>query len=109
MTRVRYSVSHFVAQAFACSGLHWWEHSASDGSLYRPTEIVVGRRNPGKAMIKLGRQRRRFEKWQLAGGINLLENELTKYGHWMYEFDLGNAIKTPVYTDVINQVHKVRH
>ncbi|MEG3889937.1 methyltransferase domain-containing protein [Microcoleus sp. Z1_A1] len=109
MTRVHYSVSHFVAQAFACSGLHWWEHSAINGSLYRPTEIAVGRGNAGKAMIKLARQRRRFEKWQLAGGINLLENELTKYGQWMYEFDLGNGIKTPVYTDVINQVHKVRH
>lgn len=69
----------------------------------------MGPGNPGKAMIKLGRQRRRFEKLQLAGGIKLLENKLTKYGKWMYEFDLGNGIKTPVYTDIINQVHKVRH
>lgn len=39
----------------------------------------------------------------------MLKNELAKYGQWMYEFDLGNGIKTPVYTDVINQVNKVRH
>jgi len=42
---------------FGTWGLDWWEHTAIDGSLYRPTEIAVGRGNPGKAMIKLGRQR----------------------------------------------------
>ena len=53
-TRVGYNLGDFVAQAFACLGLDLWEHTASDGSLYRPTKIAVGRRNLSKAMVKLG-------------------------------------------------------
>ncbi|PSB39914.1 GDP-mannose 4,6-dehydratase, partial [filamentous cyanobacterium Phorm 46] len=34
--------------------LDWQEHLVTDASLYRPTEIAVGRGNPGKAKEKLG-------------------------------------------------------
>ncbi len=43
-----------MVEEFACVGLDWWEHTAIDGSLYRPTETAVGRGNPGKTMVKLG-------------------------------------------------------
>jgi len=51
-----YTVEQFMAEEFACVGLDWWEHTAIDGSLYRPTEIALGRSNPCKAMVmvKLG-------------------------------------------------------
>ncbi|MDJ0618988.1 MAG: methyltransferase domain-containing protein [Calothrix sp. MO_192.B10] len=39
----------------------------------------------------------------------MLAEDITKYGKWMYEFDLGNGVKTPVYSESINQVNKVRH
>ncbi|MGE5658361.1 MAG: GDP-mannose 4,6-dehydratase [Actinomycetota bacterium] len=49
-----YALEEFVAEAFAYLGLDWREHTASDRSLYRPTEIAVGRGNPSKAKEKLG-------------------------------------------------------
>ncbi len=44
----------FVAIAFSTVGLDWQEWVNIDRSLYRPTEIAVGRGNPEKAKIKLG-------------------------------------------------------
>ncbi|HEY9836338.1 MAG TPA: GDP-mannose 4,6-dehydratase, partial [Vampirovibrionales bacterium] len=44
----------FVAIAFSSVGLDWQEWVNIDKSLYRPTEIAVGRGNPEKAKIKLG-------------------------------------------------------
>jgi tRNA (mo5U34)-methyltransferase len=34
--------------------------------------------------------------------------ELADFGQWMYEFDLGNGVKTPVYLETLKQVHAVR-
>ncbi|MBW4576931.1 MAG: class I SAM-dependent methyltransferase [Aphanothece sp. CMT-3BRIN-NPC111] len=36
-------------------------------------------------------------------------DEIKKYGKWMYEFELGNGIKTPLYVDSLREVHDVRH
>ncbi len=49
-----YSLEAFVAQAFECVGLDWQDHVEVDRSLYRPTDIAVGRANPTKAEIQLG-------------------------------------------------------
>jgi GDPmannose 4,6-dehydratase len=43
-----------VAAAFDTVGLDWRAHVVSDPSLYRPTELAVGRGNPKKAQERLG-------------------------------------------------------
>lgn len=48
------SLEDFVAQAFSCVGLNWQDHVMIDESLYRPTELAVGRANAAKAKEKLG-------------------------------------------------------
>ena len=48
------TLEEFVAEAFACVGLDWRDHVASDPSLLRPSEIMVSRANPEKATQKLG-------------------------------------------------------
>jgi GDPmannose 4,6-dehydratase len=53
-TGVAYPLEEFVRSAFVCAGLDWQEHLVTDASLYRPTEIAVGRGNPAKAKQKLG-------------------------------------------------------
>lgn len=53
-----YALAEFIAMAFACVDLDWQEHVVSDASLLRPTDIAVGRANPGKAKEKLGWQAR---------------------------------------------------
>jgi GDPmannose 4,6-dehydratase len=52
------SLEEFVAIAFAEVGLDWREHVVSDSSLFRPTDIAVGRGNPEKAQKVLGWQAR---------------------------------------------------
>jgi GDPmannose 4,6-dehydratase len=49
-----YSLEAFVAEAFKCVGLNWEDHVEVDKSLYRPTDIAVGRANPKKAAQQLG-------------------------------------------------------
>lgn len=49
-----YTLEEFVKAAFAYLDLDWREHTVIDESLYRPTEISIGRGNPGKAKEKLG-------------------------------------------------------
>jgi GDPmannose 4,6-dehydratase len=49
-----YALEDFVAEAFASVGLNWQEHTIIDKSLYRPTEIAIGRGNPRKAKEMLG-------------------------------------------------------
>lgn len=51
-----HALKEFVAQAFATLGLDWEEHTVIDTSLYRPTEIALGKGNPAKATEKLGWQ-----------------------------------------------------
>lgn len=48
------SLEEFVAEAFHSLGLNWHDHVIIDPSLYRPTEISVGKGNPEKAEKKLG-------------------------------------------------------
>lgn len=51
-----YSLADFIAAAFDCVGLDWQKYVVSDASLFRPTDIAVGRANPTKAKEKLGWQ-----------------------------------------------------
>lgn len=44
----------FVAAAFNCVGLNWQDYVITDTSLYRPTDIAVGRGHPAKAREVLG-------------------------------------------------------
>ncbi len=46
----------FLAEAFACVNLNWHDHVTTDTSLYRPTDIAVGRGHPAKAREVLGWQ-----------------------------------------------------
>lgn len=46
----------FVAEAFAYFDLDWHDHVTTDASLYRPTDIAVGRGHPAKAREVLGWQ-----------------------------------------------------
>jgi GDPmannose 4,6-dehydratase len=48
------SLQDFVSEAFTCVGLNWEDYVETDQSLYRPTDIAVGRANPSKAKEKLG-------------------------------------------------------
>lgn len=48
------SLEDFVAEAFRLVGLDWREHVESDATLLRPTDLKVGRANPGKACEQLG-------------------------------------------------------
>ncbi|MDJ0557192.1 MAG: GDP-mannose 4,6-dehydratase [Microcoleaceae cyanobacterium MO_207.B10] len=49
-----YALEDFVVQAFTAVGLNWENYVEVDRSLYRPTDISVGRGNPAKAAEKLG-------------------------------------------------------
>lgn len=50
------TLEDFVAAVFQAVGLDWREHVISDPSLLRPSEIMVSRGNPEKALHKLGWQ-----------------------------------------------------
>ncbi len=50
------ALQDFVVEAFTCVGLNWQDYVETDQSLYRPTDIAVGRANPAKAQEKLGWQ-----------------------------------------------------
>src|SRR5262245_57479023 len=43
-----------IDAAFRAVDLDWREHTTTDKTLYRPTEIMIGRGNAGKAAAKLG-------------------------------------------------------
>ncbi|MFW6099191.1 MAG: GDP-mannose 4,6-dehydratase [Thermodesulfobacteriota bacterium] len=47
-------LADFVQEAFAAVGLNWEAHVESNDTLYRPTDILTARANPGKAARKLG-------------------------------------------------------
>jgi tRNA (mo5U34)-methyltransferase len=38
-----------------------------------------------------------------------MKNSLDRFGKWMYEFDLGNGVKTPLYLESLRKVHQARH
>jgi GDPmannose 4,6-dehydratase len=49
-----HTLEEFVAEAFRIVGLDWQNHVSTDSSLFRPTEITVGKGNPGRAHKMLG-------------------------------------------------------
>ena len=51
-----HKLEEFVAEAFACVGLNWYDHVVIDTSLVRPTELAISRGNPAKARETLGWQ-----------------------------------------------------
>jgi GDPmannose 4,6-dehydratase len=51
-----HKLEDFVAEAFACLGLNWRDHTVTDVSLLRPTDLAISRGNPAKAKDKLGWQ-----------------------------------------------------
>jgi GDPmannose 4,6-dehydratase len=48
------TLEDFVAAVFQAVGLDWRDHVVSDPALLRPSEIMVSRGNPAKALQKLG-------------------------------------------------------
>lgn len=44
----------FIAASFSYCGLDWREHVEIDMTLFRPTDLAIGKANPGKALEKLG-------------------------------------------------------
>jgi GDPmannose 4,6-dehydratase len=48
------SLEEFVASAFASLNLDWQDHVVVDQSLFRPTDLAVGKGNPAKAKQQLG-------------------------------------------------------
>jgi GDPmannose 4,6-dehydratase len=53
-TRETRPLRDFVAVAFEHLGLDWREHTAIDESLFRPTDLTVGRGDATKAALQLG-------------------------------------------------------
>jgi len=51
-----HALQEFVAATFAHLKLNWEDYVTTDTTLYRPTDIAVGRANPTKAREKLGWQ-----------------------------------------------------
>ena len=49
-----HSLEEFVAAAFAQAGLNWRDHVVVEQGLFRPTEIMVGLGDAGKAAEQLG-------------------------------------------------------
>ncbi len=49
-----HKLSGFVQEAFACVGLNWKDHVEIDQNLLRPTDLMVGRADPGRAEHVLG-------------------------------------------------------
>lgn len=52
-TGVSVSLKDFVAEAFSAVRLDWRAHVESDPSLFRPTELMIGRADPTKAEREL--------------------------------------------------------
>lgn len=49
-----YKLSNFIEQAFACAGLDWRDCVEIDPSLFRPSDLMIGRADPRRAEQKLG-------------------------------------------------------
>jgi len=50
------TLENFAADVFQVAGLDWRQHVVADSALLRPTEILVNRANPAKALQQLGWQ-----------------------------------------------------
>ncbi len=65
----------FVAETFKHLGLDWRDHVTADASLLRPSEIMISRGNPAKALKKLGWK----AQYTMADAIRMMiESEKTK-------------------------------
>ncbi len=53
-TGITHTLEEFVAHAFACLDLEWRESVIIDPTLLRPSEIMISRANPAKALHVLG-------------------------------------------------------
>jgi GDPmannose 4,6-dehydratase len=51
-----HTLEDFVAHAFYLQGLNWREHVMQDHSLFRPTDLLISKANPEKAMKLLNWQ-----------------------------------------------------
>ena len=67
-TGVSHKLEDFVATTFAELNLDWREHLIVDESLFRPTDIQLGKGNPTKAYQKLGWQAR----YQMSDTIRMM-------------------------------------
>lgn len=47
-------LSDFIERAFSCVGMEWQDHVEIDPALFRPTDLMVGRADPGRAERMLG-------------------------------------------------------
>lgn len=57
-TGVTSRLEDFIAKTFNCCGLDWRDHVVTNDSLLRPTDLLVGRGNPAKALAILNWQAR---------------------------------------------------
>jgi predicted DNA-binding mobile mystery protein A len=48
-TNTTMTLEEFVQAAFEQAGLHWRDYVIQDPSLFRPTDLAIGRADPGKA------------------------------------------------------------
>jgi GDPmannose 4,6-dehydratase len=48
------ALQDFVAEAFNAVGIHWQDHTQTDATLMRPTDIRFSRANPAMAAAQLG-------------------------------------------------------
>lgn len=53
-TGASYLLQDFVEITFSSLGLNWREHVIIDQSLFRPTDLAMGKANPRKAQEQLG-------------------------------------------------------
>lgn len=65
-----HTLEEFVAAIFESLGLNWHDHVVSDPSLLRPTEIMISRANPAKALQQLG--------WQAKNKMRDVASMMTK-------------------------------
>ena len=49
-----HSLETFTSSVFKCFQLNWQDHVVIDSALFRPTDLVISKANPDKAMAKLG-------------------------------------------------------
>jgi GDPmannose 4,6-dehydratase len=64
------SLEDFVAAAFTSVNLEWRDHVVVDSSLFRPTDLAVGKGNPRKAKIQLGWE----AKYKMADVVQMMVN-----------------------------------
>ena len=65
------SLEDFVAAAFLSLYLDWHDHVVVDSSLFRPTDLAVGRGNPSKAKKQLGWEAR----YKMADVVRMMVNQ----------------------------------